>query len=148
MAGQKADFAEDYVRLKAFMAFFVDRYFDLWNLPQDGRPLAVLEALERKSKSRALVGLRQAVNDCVDDSLGFGQAEVERLDADLMAAGIITLSELRRRFSKGYAKILKRGRIVNDSEFYLVQNVLNGPTEKSAEESAVLIRLIEKYEAV
>jgi hypothetical protein len=148
MTGQKADFAEDYARLKDFMAFFADHYFDLEEIPLDHRPLAVLETLEKTSRSKALVGLRQAINDCVEMSLGFGQAEVEKLDSDLRAGGMITLSELRKRYSKDYARILKRGRIANDSEFYLIQNVLNGPTEKSGKEYEKLAEIISDYETL
>jgi hypothetical protein len=53
----------------------------------------------------ALDGLRQTINDCVEMSLHFDQTEVEKLDSRLRRRGIVTLSELRRRYSKSYAQI-------------------------------------------
>ena len=66
----------------------------------------------------AFNGLRQAINDCVEMSLHFDHAEVEKLDSQLRSRGIVTLSELRRRYSKSYAKIMKRGQIKSDTEYY------------------------------
>jgi hypothetical protein len=146
MVEQEAKPELDYASLKSFIAFFADRYLSVGNLPPDQRPLAVLEALEKKSPRKALTGLRQAINDCVEASFDFNQAELEGLDSELRDRGIVTLSELRRRYSKDYAKIIKRGRIGNDSEFYLVQNVLNDRTKKTSEEYEMLTKLIENYE--
>ena len=95
----------------------------------------------------ALNGLRQAINDCMEMSLHFDHAEVEKLDSQLRSSGIITLSELRRRYSKSYAKIMKRGQIKNETEYYLVRNVLYDPTEKAPEERKLLEELISDYEA-
>jgi hypothetical protein len=152
MEQQKSKPELDYVSLKSFFVLFADRYLNghltIIDLPPDKRPLAVLEALEKKSPRKAFAGLRQAINDCVEMSFNFSRAEVERLDSELSDRGIVTLSELRRRYSKDYAKIVKRGRIANDSEFYLVQNVLNDRTEKTSEETETLAKLIGKYEAV
>ena len=95
----------------------------------------------------AFNGLRQAINDCVEMSLHFDHMEVEKLDSQLGSRGIITLSELRRRYSKNYAKIMRRGRITSETEYYLVRNVLYDPTEKASEERKLLEELISNYEA-
>ncbi len=94
----------------------------------------------------ALRGLRQAINDCVEASWHFDPAKVATLDAELINRGIITLSEIRRRYSRGYTEVLKRGRIRNDTEFYLLQHVINDPTEKSPEERELLAKLLSDYE--
>jgi hypothetical protein len=137
--------SSEYERLKAFLLFYSDRYFDLERLPPDKRPIACLEALEKMSRKMAVTGHRQAINDCVDRSSRFDHAEVANIDAELSARGIITLSELRRRYSKGYAKITKRGRIDNDVEYYLRRNVLDDPTEKTPDESDLLQKLLSAY---
>jgi hypothetical protein len=54
---------------------------------------------------------------------------------------------LRRRYSKGYAKIVKRARIKNETEYYLVRNVLDDPTEKTPEERELLEKMLSGYEA-
>jgi hypothetical protein len=137
----------EYAEMKAFLAFYVERYhLNLETLPPEKWPIASLEALEKKGMNTALKGLRQAINDCVERSFHFDQAEVERLDSDLRRRGIVTLSELRRRYSKNYAKIMKRGKIKNETEYYLVRNVLYDPTEKTPDERKLLEYLISDYE--
>ena len=137
-----------YATMKAFLAFYADRYFDLETLPPEKRPIACLEVVEKRGMKTALRGLRMAINDCVEASLHFDHAEVTKLDSELRKRGIVTLSELRMRYSKGYARIKKRGRIKNDDEYYLVRNVLDDPTEKAPDERQLLERMIFAYEGV
>jgi hypothetical protein len=138
----------DYATMKAFLAFYTERYANLERLPPEAWPIACLERLEGMGKTMAVKGLRLAINDYLDQSLIFDHKEVERLDSELRARGIVTLSELRRHHSKAYARIMKRGRIKNDTEFYLVRNVLDDPAEKTAEERALLEKLVFGYERV
>ena len=144
---QKAADSE-YATMKAFLSFYTDRYCNLVNLPPEKWPIACLEILEKMGMSTAVRGLRQAINDCVEESLHFDHKEVERLDTELRAHGIVTLSELRRRYSKAYAKIKKRARIQTDTEYYLIRNVLDDPTEKTADERELLAKLAFDYEGI
>jgi hypothetical protein len=137
----------EYERMKDFFSFYVERYFNLAGLPPEKRPIAVLEVLEKRSMKLAFNGLRQAVNDCMEMSSHLSREEVENLDSLLRGRGIVTLSEMRRRYSKDYAKIMKRERIKNETEYYLLRNVLNDPTEKTPEERGLLEKLISDYEA-
>ncbi|MDB5515532.1 MAG: hypothetical protein JWQ17_2290 [Tardiphaga sp.] len=137
----------EYARMKAFLAFYTDRYLlNLATLPPEKWPIACLEVLEKKGMKTALNGLRQAINDCVEASFHFDHVEVEKLDSELRTRGIITLSELRRRYSKGYARIKKRSKIKNETEYYLIRNVLEDPTEKTHEERELLEKMISDYE--
>lgn len=86
----------DYESLKAFLAFYSERYFGLSSLPPEIWPINVLEAMEKKNKKAAVMGLRQAVNDCVEMSFDLEHAEVEGLDAELRSYGIVTLSVTQR----------------------------------------------------
>jgi hypothetical protein len=76
----------------------------------------------------------------------FNHAEVQELDSELRNRGIVTLSELRRRYSKNYANVMKRRKIRSETEYYLLRNVLFDPTEKTPEERALLEKLISDYE--
>jgi hypothetical protein len=136
----------EYAELKEFLAFYSERYFNLQNLPPEHHPIASLGVLETKSKKMALNGLRQAIHDCIEVSFHFDNAEVANLDSELRDRSIVTLSELRRRYSKAYARIAKRGRIRSDTEYYLIRNVLDDPTAKSDEERQLLVNLIGDYE--
>jgi hypothetical protein len=92
----------DYAKMKDFLSFYADKYLMADGLPPEKRPIASLEALEGQSMKKALSGLRQAINDCVEMSFRFDHSEVEKLDSQLRSRGIVTLSELRRRYSKAY----------------------------------------------
>jgi hypothetical protein len=137
----------EYAKMKEFLSFYVERYFKVDGLPPGKRPIASLEALEKKGMKMAFNGLRQAINDCVEMSLRFDHEEVEKFDSQLQSRGIVTLSELRRLYSKSYAKIMKRGQIKNETEYHLVRNVLHDPTGKTPEELKFLEKLISGYEA-
>ena len=147
MVGMQDESELKYAKMKDFLSYYAERYLKAEGLPPDKQPIASLEALEKKSMKMALNGLRQAINDCVEMSLYFDHEEVEKLDSQLRSHGIVTLSELRRRYSKSYAKIVKRGQIKNENEYYLVRNVLHDSTEKSPEERKLLEELISDYEA-
>jgi hypothetical protein len=136
----------EYAKLKEFLSFFVERYLKAEGLPPEQQPVACLERLESKSLKMAFNGLRQAINDCVEMSLHFDNSEVEKLDSALRTRGIVTLSELRRRYSKNYAKIIKRGQVNNDTEYYLLRNVLFDPAEKTSDERKLLEKLISDYD--
>jgi hypothetical protein len=137
----------EYAKMKAFLALYVERYYlNLETLPPEKWPIASLEALEKKGMKTALKALRQAINDCVESSFHFHHAEVESLDSELRKRDIVTLSELRRQYSKSYARIMKRGQIKNETEYYLLRNVLFDPTEKTPDERKLLEQLISDYE--
>src|SRR5216684_8018923 len=138
MVGMGEEGELEYAKMKDFLSFYAERYLKVEGLSPEKQPIAFLEALEKKSKTTVLKGLRQAINDCVEMSLHFDPAEVEKLDSQLRSHGIVTLSELWRRYSKGYTKLMKRGQIKNETEYYLARNVLHDPTEKAPEERKLL----------
>jgi hypothetical protein len=100
MVGMQEEAELDYAKMKDFLSFYAERYLKADGLAPDEQPVACLEALEKKSMKLASNGLRQAIHDCVEMSLHFDHAEVEKFDSQLRSRGIITLSELRRRYSK------------------------------------------------
>jgi hypothetical protein len=138
----------EYANMKAFLSFYADRYFKLEGLLPELRPIACLEVLEKKGIKTARRGLRMAINDCVEASFRLDRAEVAKLDSELRKLDIITLSELRMRYSKAYARIKKRGQIKTEGEYYLVRNVLDDPTEKTSDERELLEKMISEYEGI
>jgi hypothetical protein len=146
MIGMQKETELEYIKMRDFLSFYAERYLRVEGLPPERQPIASLEALEKNSMKMAFNGLRRSINDCVEMSFHFDHAEVEKLDSELRSRGIVTLSELRRRYSKGYAKIMKRGQIKNETEYYLVRNVLDDPTEKASEERELLEKMISNYE--
>jgi len=116
----------EYRELKAFLGFYSERFFDMKRLAPELRPVAVLEAMESKAPAKAAEGLRMAINDCLEMSSHWGPERVTQLDAELKQNGLVTLSALRRRYSREYSRIAKRGRIKSEVEYYLVKGILDG----------------------
>ncbi|KRD47899.1 hypothetical protein ASE52_10815 [Acidovorax sp. Root275] len=103
--------------------------------------------IEQHGKSKALEGLRQAANDVIEELSGKRAAGVAALDEALHASGLITASEVRRRYASSYKRITKRGTIRNDTEYYLINGiVVDLASAISDEERATLQRLLDRYE--
>jgi hypothetical protein len=98
-------------------------------------------------KSKALDGLKQAVNDTVEELVDQPPKYIEKLDASLREAGLLTFSEVRRRYASSYKRILNRGSIRDDTEYYLIAGVLaDFTTSADHDERATLGRLVSEYE--
>lgn len=71
---------------------------------------------------------------------------MKQVDKTLAAAGLVTLSELRRRYSSSYQRILKRRSIKTDTEYYLVNGlVVDLASSLSVEERERLQAMIDAY---
>ena len=123
----------DDMRLKEFLSFFAGKY----------RPA---EKLLSDAQAATRQGLHEAISDCMDMSLQFTPMEVAKFDSELRLHDIPSLSELRRRYSRAYARVMKRGRIEDETEYYLLRNVLFDPGEKAEGEREQLERLIAEFE--
>ncbi len=140
--------AAEYEPLKAFFVAWQKRFPCPIDLPAEHHPLAVLESMEQKSMSQARLGLGLAINDTLEDSWDLSPAEVTAIDDDLAGRGIVTLSELRRRYSRQFKGILKRGKIRDETEYYLVAGILASFTaDATDEERTRLSEMVGAYEA-
>jgi hypothetical protein len=103
--------------------------------------------VEQFGRSKALEGLKQAVNDTVEDLREMPGEHLQRLDTALRDSGTITFSEVRRRYASSYKRIMKRGNIKSETEYYLIAGVLAECSSiASEEERAVLNQLVVRYE--
>ena len=103
--------------------------------------------VEKFGRSKALDGLKQAVNDTVEDLSDQPLEYIQRLDAALRGRGIITFSEIRRRYASSYKRILKRGKIKTDTEYYIVAGILaDFSSIASDDERGILEKLASEYE--
>ncbi len=134
---------------------FLDLHFEVFVKPK--LPAASVEKptlrmeVERISReygrSKALQGTRQAVNDVVEDLSGLNAEGVKLLDEALQSAGVLTLSEVRRRYSAAYQRILRRGKIRTETEYYLVNGLVVDQTSAlTPEERQNLQGMISAYE--
>ena len=80
--------------------------------------------VEKFGKSKALQGLKQAIHDAIEGTSDFDFEDVKKLDSELSSKGIITLSVLRKHYWSKYKKVLKRGSIKNEIEYYLINGLV------------------------
>ena len=139
---------EEYPALKAFWVAWEERYPIEIEMPAEHRPVAVLERFEKESMSTARSSLGMAISDTLEMSWDMPREEVEAVDADFIARGLLPLSELRRRYSRQFRALLKRGRIRDEEDYYLVSGILASFTgDATDEERQQMEDLVAKFES-
>jgi hypothetical protein len=85
--------------LAAFLKVFFDHYMAGGKPVSPAvHPLNVLLEVSKKSPKKAEIGLRMAVADCLKMSLPWTSTRVAEANSVLSSNGVITLSDLRRKF--------------------------------------------------
>lgn len=139
---------EEYEGLKKFMSLFYEWFEARPEHPPEVHPLAVLEGLEKKSRSQARRGLEMAVNDCMEVSRHWSPELVARANLKFLEHGAPSLSHVRAKYSRKYFQVLKRGRIKSLEEYHLVKGILDGgPIESGAGEVQQLTSMLAAYES-
>ena len=88
-----------------------------------------------------------ATNDILEELGRIPPAQVGCLDEAFRRAGLVSLSEIRRRYSSSFKRIVKRGFIQDDTEYYLLNGVVvDQSNDIDATEQALLQRLLDTYE--
>ncbi|KRB07691.1 hypothetical protein [Lysobacter sp. Root690] len=138
----------EYAELEKYLHVFATC---VWKIPQDAEhhPTTVgRRNVARYGVSRALTGLRQAVNDTLEALDDWPPESIAALDALLRGEGIVTVTELRRRSSRQLRRIVKAGEIRSETEYYLVKGIVDGCVDTiTAEELASFNMLIAGFEA-
>lgn len=137
---------DEYAELKRFFEAFSTRYFPKNNLPADRQPLALLAVLEKAGQTAALRQLRQMVTDCIEMARALPEDEAHRFDVELAERGIVGLSTMRRRYSKRYRQILKRGEIRTEDEYRLMWPIADESTDIPKDERALVESMLRAYE--
>jgi hypothetical protein len=138
---------DQYNELKKFVSVFAKRFFYDVGAPTNGDLLTAFDAMERKSPAQAAQGLMMVINDFIEMSSDWDAEKITAFDAELKSSGIITLTELRRQYSKQYARVIKRGHIKTIEEYYLLKGVLDGGSlEMTKEEQETLSEILVSYE--
>jgi hypothetical protein len=144
----KPEKEEELKTLGEFLRYYATR---IGKIPEDSssHPFNVLtKNIEMYGKSKALEGLRQAVNDCIEDSYDWNQKVIPRLDKEFRDRGLVTISELRMKHGQKFKLILKRGKIRNETEFYMLNGIVCDTGIVSDEGTLALIeKMIGEFEA-
>jgi hypothetical protein len=136
---------DEFDELKSFLGFFYDHHMGGSAMPPEVHPLNVLDDIQRRAPKRVREGLRMAINDCIEMTAPWPPEKVAALDAELRANGLLTLTALRRRYSRRLHAILKRGRIRSEVEYYLVRGAIEDP-EITTDQATIMQRLLAAFE--
>lgn len=138
----------EYDELLAYVGHFATVVWKV-NPTADIHPVRTIEKIvEQFGKSKALAGLRQAANDTIEETNNWSREAKSDVDKAFKSAGIVTVSEIARRYSASYKRIVKRGVIKNETEYYLIHALLIDQGNAIADHERVhLQRLTEAYEA-
>ncbi|UUZ54163.1 hypothetical protein LP419_38170 [Massilia sp. H-1] len=132
----------EYNELLGYVGFFATI---VWRIDPASptHPANVIEGIVQQfGKSKALVGLRQAANDTIEETSNWNSEARAVADDGFRAAGVVTVSEIIRRYSTSYKRIVKRGFIKNETEYYVINAILvNQGSAISDGERACLQRL-------
>lgn len=137
----------EYNELLGYVGLFATA---IWQIDpaSETHPANVIKGIVQQfGKSKALVGLRQAANDTVEETSHWNSEARAVVDEACRAAGVVTLSEITRRYSASYKRIVKRGFIKNETEYYVVIGILiDQGSAISDDERTRLQRLTEAFE--
>jgi hypothetical protein len=136
----------EFEELTAFLRFYLVERRGVSAAAFDESAAGIAEEFGR---SKALVGLRQAVNDTIEELSSVKGEAIALLETALAERGLVSFAELRRRYSAQYQRVLKRGAIRNETEFYLVSGVVSDlSAEIPAEERSHLQLMLSAYERI
>ena len=106
--------------------------------------LAKLKGPDRKGISS---GVRQGVNDLLHMAESWSLEKSERVDTALAARRLPSVDEMQAILHQKHTRILKRGRIVTDEEFYIVKELVSDLTsELSKAQRRRLDAMLHRYE--
>ena len=131
----RRDVSPELNELADFLGFFVDTFVNAdGHIGPEVHPLTFVNQMMATAPKRVLSGLKMAVGDCLESSDHWSPDKVQETDASMRAAGVVTLSEMRRRYSRRFKAILTRGKIRSEEEYYLVKAIATDtvpPTEQA-----------------
>ena len=142
-----AEREREYEELRAFVDFYCTSVKGLGPASPIHPTNVLKEIVLQYGKSKALEGLRQATNDILEEMSDRPMNAVAAVDSSLQSLGIVTISELRRRYASSYKRVVKRGFIRTQTEYYLVNGIVVDLTSAVTDsERSELQRFLEAYE--
>jgi len=133
----------EYGALRSWLGHMIPKVFPRDLLTPHDHPIAVLDRMALKAPAKARSGLGMAIGDVVEFTSDWPVLDVTACDHELSHSGLPTLSEVRARFSKLVQRVVRRGHIKSDEEFFALRNAV----EQKGSDSASLWPLLNAYEA-
>ena len=141
----------EYGELKKFFVHWETHLNPIRIFPIDNphNAINVLAGIELQlGVSKALSGLKQAINDVLESVPDYTPEFRAMADESLASVGALTLTQLWHRRSAQFNRILRRGELRNDIEYYLVSSVLaDDSCDLPSHELEALNNMTAKYES-
>lgn len=134
---------DNYEKLRLWLGHMVTQAMPDIEAGSEIDPVQVLDGIADKAPAKARLGLALAVGDIVEMTNDWSGDRVGLVDRELQEAELPTLSEVRVTFGKAVNRVLRRGSIKSDAEYYLVRNAAETPGEHQSK----LLALAAAYEA-
>ncbi len=96
----------EFESLSEFIDYFSTNVLEIDQNAGEHPSNSLVGIVDEFGKSKALIGLKQAVNDAIEMTSHWDIEAVRKLDDALHANGIVTLSALRRKYWGRYKRIL------------------------------------------
>jgi hypothetical protein len=141
----------DYGQMRAFLlalASFLDANFRMPTPMSAGIEDGIKRMEARSGPQKQLKGIRMAVGDFLEMTRDFTPQQVADADTAFAAAGAPLLSTMRAKIWRKVPKILARGKIRSEVEYYLVIERLNdmGPDGLEGPDRELADRLVAEFE--
>jgi hypothetical protein len=125
--------SENFQAMREWFEFVTDRILPPGNLPREMHPVVVLDETFKLSPSRARQGLAMAIGDLFEATQDWTLDQVAALDEKLRIEGLATLSEMKARFLGTVQKIIERGKIRSEREYYAIRNIVEGVEDQQVQ---------------
>lgn len=141
------DRENEYNELLAYVGLFATVVWGIDPASETHPANTIERIIEQFGKSKALVGLRQAANDTIAATSNWNMEARAIADEGFRTAGVMTISEITRRLSANYKRIVKRGYIKSETEYFVINAMLvDQGSAISGDDRAYLQTLTEAYE--
>jgi hypothetical protein len=135
--------ADNYEQMRAWFARLVPETLPTELLTPANDPVSCLDRLAAQSAAKARSGLAMAIGDTIEATGGWPRERVAAIDDQLVREGLPSLTAVRLRFSKVIHRVVGRGSIKNDAEYYAVRDAV----ELAHDDQEPLWKLLSAYEA-
>ncbi|SFO48287.1 hypothetical protein [Sphingomonas sp. OK281] len=133
----------EYMQLRAWFSHMVPKAFPLDMVAPDNHPVLLLDRMAEKAPAKARKGLSDTIGDILEFTDGWASEDVMTCNVELSQMNLPTLSEVRARFSKVVQRVVRRGIIKSDSEFYMLRSAV----EQRGADTTSLWPLLDAYQA-
>lgn len=134
--------ARNYDEMRAWFARILLETIPAGSVKNDIGPVERLDQIAGRWPGKARSGLAMAISDTIEATEGWPRDRIAAIDSQLLAEGLPSLTAMRLRFSKDVNRVVRRGRIKSEVEYYMIRNA----AELTDGGQEPLLKLLRDYE--